>query len=82
MQPKSTNLSTHRVKQRNTPSVEVSVLLRVHSRVGIPGNPDPEIQEFQPIFTNPDPGIVGSKIPRLQVFQNHRNVWLVVISFA
>ena len=31
MQPKSTNLSTRPVKQRNTLSVEVSVLLRVHS---------------------------------------------------
>ena len=31
MQPKSTNLSTHPVKQRNTLSVEISVLLRVHS---------------------------------------------------
>ena len=31
MQPKSTNLSTRPVKQRNTSSVEVSVLLHVHS---------------------------------------------------
>ena len=31
MQPKSTNLSTRPVKQRNTLSVEVSVLLHVHS---------------------------------------------------
>ena len=31
MQPKSTNLSTRSVKQRNTSSVEVSVLLHVHS---------------------------------------------------
>ena len=31
MQPKPTNLSTHPVKQRNTSSVEVSVLLHVHS---------------------------------------------------
>ena len=31
MQPQSTNLSTHPVKQRNTSSVEVSVLLHVHS---------------------------------------------------
>ena len=31
MQPKSTNLSTRRAKQRNTSSVEVSVLLHVHS---------------------------------------------------
>ena len=30
MQPKSTNLSTRPVKQRNTSSVEVSVLLLVH----------------------------------------------------
>ena len=31
MQPKSTNLSTRPVKQHNTWSVEVSVLLHVHS---------------------------------------------------
>ena len=31
MQPKSTNLSTRSVKQRNTSSAEVSVLLHVHS---------------------------------------------------
>ena len=31
MQPKSTNLSTRRAKQSNTSSVEVSVLLHVHS---------------------------------------------------
>ena len=31
MQPKSTNLSTFPVKQQNTSSVEVSVLLHVHS---------------------------------------------------
>ena len=31
MQPKSTNLSTRSVKQRNTSSVEVSVLLHVQS---------------------------------------------------
>ena len=31
MQPKSTSLSTRPVKQRNTSSVEVSVLLHVHS---------------------------------------------------
>ena len=31
MQPKSTNLSNRPVKQRNTSSVEVSVLLHVHS---------------------------------------------------
>ena len=31
MQPKSTNLSTRPVEQRNTSSVEVSVLLYVHS---------------------------------------------------
>ena len=31
MQPKLTNLSTRPVKQRNTSSVEVSVLLHVHS---------------------------------------------------
>ena len=31
MQPKSTNLSTRPVKQRNTSSVEVSVLLHGHS---------------------------------------------------
>ena len=31
MQPKSTNLSTYPVKQRNTSLIEVSVLLHVHS---------------------------------------------------
>ena len=31
VQPKSTNLSTHPVKQRNTSPVEVSVLQHVHS---------------------------------------------------
>ena len=31
MQPKSINLSTRSVKQRNTSSVEVSVLLHVHN---------------------------------------------------
>ena len=31
MQPKSTNLSTRPAKQSNTSSVEVSVLLHVHS---------------------------------------------------
>ena len=31
MQPKSTNLSTRPAKQRSTSSVEVSVLLNVHS---------------------------------------------------
>ena len=54
----------------------------ITTRVGILGNPDPENPEFQPIFTNLDLGIICSKIPRLQVFQNHHNVWLVVISFA
>ena len=36
--------------------------------VGIPGNPDPEIPGFQPIFVNPDPGINCRKTPGLQCY--------------
>ena len=38
MQPKSTNLSTRPAKQRNTSSVEVSVLLHVHSWIFLKNN--------------------------------------------
>ena len=39
-----------------------SFLLSARTRVRIPGNPDPKIPEFQPIFANPR--TFRRKIPR------------------
>ena len=52
------------MSQKNTNGKKTICLCNIS--VGIPGNPDPEIPGFQPIFANPDSGIVCRTIPRLQ----------------